>query len=687
MTQLDAAIAAALAGTTPSQRGVHDFAGSPSAVKKAENVIAETKNSGIDLATAAVISLGGADGTEIEHILRNTSITKGVVIEFDDDLAQRAISKITALSTEGKELRVLTGDVSQKLSAALKLLHKWHDERSVESVIVTIHALLHELPNRGGKTTDVEALLARFLEPKLPGKMIIREPCAPRDLPEIVYLRADCQPANLATLADRIRRAHPEVFKEPEPVPMYEKVRMSSRLAVETIVKVFYLDSFTYELDEVVTAFTRNELLDAVRNVFGTDNVRHADLQSDSFERFWNMYGFRLTDAQHRECARPQLHIALIATWKADENPIGPLPKPSVSRPELAQHERPSKRPRRRRAKTHTNMRSIPDVFTPGIDELAIRKVLAPLLASDQIERVVQISRESFEAVEQGDFSKQTLLGESLIEVAGDLPDFHASGLYFAAEGYRLLADVESDTTRQAEFRDIASQYYSDAIRISPETPSSYRGLGRIREIEGDLSEAMRLFEVAYGYALAGFAAGKTLPKAPALAHEILRTSRHRLHCIMGVRDSVPGSRWNQEVNVAEVRGDTEKADRYHQELMELFRSQPKWMWIEFFMAMVFLARAWGSIGNSLRAEYYFLEALHARRRLLESGRGLTAVEQSNLRWWVANVCSTENMSKSLYAQCEELSSLLTASSPAAIVEKVDEIIQPVRAATRIRPT
>lgn len=663
-----------------------DFAGSPSAIRKAKHVLKDVSSSGLDLATTAVISLGGADGTEIEYILKNSPISKGVLVEYDDDLAEIARAKSRELTTFGKELRVLTGDAVQKLTNAINLVTNWRQEGSITYLLVTIHALLHELPNRAGHTTDIEAFLARLLEPGLPGRLVLREPCAPRDLPDTVYLHADCDPNTLAKLANRIRTTYPTVFPEDYPLPMHEKVRMSSRLAAETIVKIFYLDSLSYEIDEVVTAFTRDELLNTIRVVFGTDNVRHTDLQSDSFDKFWSTYGFRLTDSANRELPRPQLHIAFEVSWIGDLKNRDPhLQDESTPKPDTPAKASPSSAVVR--ARDARSEHPLPDVFTPGISSDNLRAALSSVISGEQIERVINISRSAITAVEEGDFAKQAELGEDLIAVAGELPDFHASGMYFAAEGYRLLADIEADSSLKSEFRGLAADYYADAIRLMPEAPSAYRGLGRIREIEGNLDDAMRLFDIAHGYALAGYAAGSTLPRAPALAHEILRTSRHRLHCILGMKQSDPHSKWNLEVNAHEIQGDTAKADRHHREYMKLFRSNPRWMYIEGFMAMVFLARAWGAARNTTSAAHYFLEALFARRRLLDSGRDLTIVEIANLRWWSSNVLATEGLRTQFYEEAESLAAMLNSPIDAlALLRRVDEIIQPVRAATEILP-
>jgi len=425
-----------------------------------------------------------------------------------------------------------------------------------------------------------------------------------------------------------------------------------------------------------------------IRNVFGTDNVRHMDLQSDSFERFWAEHGFRITDSSHKELARPQLHVyfevALSPRSVGPQQARTDVPTPSAPSTPGAIARGTSARSR---SSLPEGRLDLPDVFTPGIDEDAMRGILSQMLGTDQVDTVIQISREAISAVEEGDFARQAELGEELIVVAGELPDFQASGLYFAAEGYRLMADVETDSALQSELRELASEFYEDAIRLSPNTPSAYRGLGRIKELDGDLGEAMRLFEAAHGYALAGFAAGSTLPKAPGLAHEILRTSRHRLHCIMGMRESTPGGKWTSEVNEAEIRGDIAKADRYHQELLQLFSTHPKWMYIECFMAMVFLARAWGAIGNIAQAELYFMEALHARLRLLAGRDELNSVEKSNLRWWCNSVIATHGLSSLIHHQAEQLSDMLDATPSASnILSLITEITKPIAAAGRIRP-
>ena len=174
--------------------------------------------------------------------------------------------------------------------------------------------MLHEFPTRGAKADDLELFLQQFLG-QLPLLMVVREPCTPRDLPERVYLAADCHPNSLARLAARIRESDPAYFMLPKPIPLADRVRMPAALAAETIVKLFYLDALHYELGERTTGFTRDELLTVFRRVFGTEWVSHEDLQSESFDHYWRDLGLAIYSDDMRELAKPQLHIRIVVRW------------------------------------------------------------------------------------------------------------------------------------------------------------------------------------------------------------------------------------------------------------------------------------------------------------------------------------------------------------------------------------
>jgi hypothetical protein len=319
-TSLDAMILTALGGQSEGA-GVLDFSSAQSAINKAEQVLEVVRREGIDPSNVVFVSIGGADGTELEHILQTTNVRRGVLLEYEDRLAEIAREKAIKLREAGKEMLVLIGDAAQKLEPAILAVKRWAAEGEVEWVVVTMHAVLHELPNRGGAAKDLESFLQKFIWQDLSVLAIAREPCMPDDLPPVVYLSANCRPDLLAKLASHIRSKHHQFVAEQEPAPMANSVRMGSRLAVETLVKLFYIESLTYEIEERVTAFTKQELVNAFCNVFGNENVRTEGFQTASVDRFWKALGILLRDPQQRELPRPELHVRVIARWIPESAP------------------------------------------------------------------------------------------------------------------------------------------------------------------------------------------------------------------------------------------------------------------------------------------------------------------------------------------------------------------------------
>lgn len=314
-----------------SQRASEDgwIPDGPSVIRKAEEVLETLEQDKVNSADVVFVSVGGSDGTELIYLLEHSRSQHGILIEFNDNAANRARQKAKQLAeNESKQIHIFTGDAYQKIDLALDVVDQLREAGKISKVVLTMHAVLHEFPDRGSSTNDIEGFLYRFLwrKGKISVLAIAREPCMPKGLSDIVYLRANCRPDNLAKFANAIRTAHPEFQAQMEPQAMAECVRMSSPLAIETLVKLFYIESFSYEIEERTTSFSNDAFERAFYTVFGSQNVRRMDFQTNSFDRLWKERGISLLDANHREI-RPMLHTRLVATW---EPPATPLAAPAL---------------------------------------------------------------------------------------------------------------------------------------------------------------------------------------------------------------------------------------------------------------------------------------------------------------------------------------------------------------------
>lgn len=320
MTGYDDRIQSVLKGDYSSESGALNFTGNKSVINKAEDVIAIINRMGIDSSEVAFLSIGGADGTEIEQLLLKTRSSFGILIEFAQKLSDIAKGKAERLQKEsGKQLLVYTGDATQNLDTVIQQVEQWKRDDKIKLLVISIHALLHELPDRGSRITDLEGFLQKFLWRSVPIVLIVREPCLPKGLPDIVYLSADCDPRTIVAVAEKIIAKHPSFAGHERPLALNSKVKIDSGLAIETVMKMLYIEQINYEIQERITSYTRDEYLRIFRNVFTDKNITYEDIQTDSFNMLWNKYGFKLYDNNNRELERPQLHIRVIATHQFDK--------------------------------------------------------------------------------------------------------------------------------------------------------------------------------------------------------------------------------------------------------------------------------------------------------------------------------------------------------------------------------
>jgi len=663
-TSLDDRIRAVLEGHRRGG-GVQDFHGDPSAVSKAQQVLEIIRRERFNLTNAVFVSVGGADGTELEHILLNTDARFGLLLEYDDQLSDRAREKARRLrDDQGKQMEVFTGDALQKIEPALRALDNWRESGAVGSIVLTMHAVLHEFPNRGVGTKDLEGFLHKFLWRRLPVLAIAREPCMPDGLPPVVYLTADCRPDTLADLAKRIRDAHREFLAEAVPVPMAKTVRMGSRLAIETVAKLFYLESLFYEIEERVTSFTKQELVGAFRNVFETENVRTEAFQTASVDRFWKELHITMHDENHQELAKPELHVRIVAKWFPPDTAI-PLADPSLPTLENAGSTQARRGQRGSSPGTDLDRSGAPasplvseaalargkaaliitpkglgaapplDLWTPGPARQGVIAYYEPIVGREMAQRLWTISKSAISAVASGDFQRQVEIGRELERLAPDHAYLIAEGAYFAAEGLRLLADVERSSERVAELQKLALDDYHRAAAALPHDPRPVRGIGRIFEVQGQYDKALSHLHRAKGLCLTGLAATDATSR-PDLAHEMLRTTRHFIHCLLDMRTTNPLSQWHRENKRQELEGLIAECENYHRDYMPTFKNAESWWHIEWFMGLVFLARAWVQLGYPERAKPGLVYALDARRNLMGHDAHLSAVERANLRWWLS---------------------------------------------------
>ena len=86
------------------------------------------KRNDLLLSELAYVSIGGADGSEIMYILRNSPVRFGILVEFSDYGAVSARKGSDLLKRDGKELVVLQGDAMKRIRACGDILSRWREK-------------------------------------------------------------------------------------------------------------------------------------------------------------------------------------------------------------------------------------------------------------------------------------------------------------------------------------------------------------------------------------------------------------------------------------------------------------------------------------------------------------------------------------------------------------------------------
>ena len=281
---------------------------STSARAKAKTVIQLLQSSGEPFCSKrpVFISIGGGDGEELVTLLGETDGQTGILIEGLRSLAERARQRAIP---SGKRLEVLEGDAQRRIVEAVDLAKEAIRTGAGDFLVVTCHAVIHELYNRSEQPFD----LARFLgtifgNNDFPIWFTYREPGTPEKWPKAVLVRAACSPNSLLQLAKAIIAGHSELATlTPQPHVFGDGVRLHKTIGMEMLAKLFYLEDLVHEIEERSTAvdhsILQNTLLLAIGDTAvkeGRASVKSMTAPTASFENHWLELGVEVNGLDER---------------------------------------------------------------------------------------------------------------------------------------------------------------------------------------------------------------------------------------------------------------------------------------------------------------------------------------------------------------------------------------------------
>lgn len=314
---------------------------------------------------------------------------------------------------------------------------------------------------------------------------------------------------------------------------------------------------------------------------------------------------------------------------------------------------------------------SVPDLLTPT-DFEALAALLAERFGAKEGEALLETAQSVVHAIESGDFRLQATLGEKIYGNLNLPPNMRASGAYLMGEGLRL--QIPSLATSHNQMLADAKKMYLTTLELSPDEPRATRGLGRVLELEGEYSQALKQYTRAKQLVSDKLSTRDWAVQEPMLLHELLRITRHRINCLTSMYNGAAGSEKNRE----NLRILLEETEKLHGRVLPSFHFRTKWFHIEWFMALVFIGRAWGVIGNTFRMSLCLLIALRHKEHLIESQIALTSIDYENLNWWLsaAQDCGSRLREWNINPLLDELDVGLDLHSDSQVIRIVRQVIE-----------
>ena len=417
---------------------------------KAKDVLSSLKDKDLDYSRCAYFSIGGSSGGEIEYILNQTKTQYGIILEYDPALTERLSNLRKTYKERQKCLEYVPGDASQQIDYCNSILKSWMDKGYIDIVICSAQAVFHELPFRS-PSYNVNAFLHKILYGWKRCIFATREPCKPVGWPSRIGIKLNnISKDSLFNIASDIKNSLSFKCK----IHLIgDYVEMSASLAIETLFKLFYIDSYRHEIQEKVTHLKADEFILSIETILGNNTVTSSYLNSEGFENRYRQYGVTAINVRNRKPLQiPKTFIKIIADSFYSELQTKPLRKDDqVDISDNCIIVTPSKRSRHKK-KTNRYLRRRCRIIMPGSVDfnetiyLLLSHKYNTIEASEVFFQKIHKFKDPYERVmAEAAFSENIGKIESMIEVLGG-DTFHekreSTRLLYMAIAYEKLDNI-----------------------------------------------------------------------------------------------------------------------------------------------------------------------------------------------------------------------------------------------------
>jgi len=301
-----------------------------SAVNKGIEVVRKIKDQDIEITNYGFISLGGGDGTELYAVLENSNIDYGLLLEYDFKSVNRFVEnnipfQLKHYSRSKLKLDVMECDLFD--DNKLKLVKDIIKDKNLDGIVISIHAVLHELSTRSqlksnylkeNGSIDLEEFFMELYEWHKNIIIFIREPGEPENWPANVHISiAEQYQKDFLTILDDIDRSHFEGnkksnfnFREDQ-----NHIWCNSNLAIEALTKLFYQVDYEYEKREKITSVSRKAIVKALQGGGRLFTIIECEpFFTNSLIENFNKFQVKITGEENMVLSKPQCFSYTVAS-------------------------------------------------------------------------------------------------------------------------------------------------------------------------------------------------------------------------------------------------------------------------------------------------------------------------------------------------------------------------------------
>lgn len=293
-----------------------------SANRKGMKVVEILNHHNVDLSNYGFVSLGGGDGSELFTEIANSSSNFGILLEYDNasiklfyENSQRF--KLNNINRANEiEFHAIESDLLDKNK--LNRIKELVQLQNLDGIVVSIHAVLHELFNRSKligdfQNSDGQFNLEKFFKLLYEWHdniwLFVREPGKPENWNDEVNVRLDDE------FIERFKKILKDIdelhfsgtnkgnFEYHESQKLFT---CNPDLAIEALTKLFYYEDYEYERGEKVTSISREKLVKAIEingSLFEILNIQ--DFHTNSVEVNFEKFNVKVTGSENTSLPTP----------------------------------------------------------------------------------------------------------------------------------------------------------------------------------------------------------------------------------------------------------------------------------------------------------------------------------------------------------------------------------------------